>query len=148
MVLFRLLKIPTSASLAIPRMKLQQIVSVPASSLCEPIEIFDRKMFIKRDDLHGMDSAMSEITGNKSRKLYSLSKMQPFPRLVVSSGGAQSNAMRAIAQLCYHKRSQFIYFARHLPSALLQKPVGNLRHALLLGMKVSYSMVTHASKPS
>eukprot|EP01031_Cornospumella_fuschlensis_P042416 gene42416-51809_t len=44
--------------------------------------------------------------------------------------------MRALSQLCYHRNSQFIYFTRALPASLLQQPVGNLRHALSLGMKL------------
>lgn len=105
---------------------------------CELKEVLGRQMFIKRDDMHAIDATMADITGNKSRKLYSLSQAHPFPELVLSAGGAQSNAMRSIAQLCHHKGSRFLYFTRPLPHLLLQKPIGNLRHALSLGMKVSY----------
>lgn len=100
--------------------------------------ILGREMFVKRDDqLSLLSSPFGSITGNKARKLWSLYHMDPFPATVVSCGGSQSNAMRALALLCQHKGAQFVYLtSRPVSSSLKQDPRGNFKDALQAGMQV------------
>ena len=76
------------------------------------------------------------LSGNKVRKLQFLAKAQPFPAVVVSYGGAQSNAMAAIARLTAGTPTTFVYFVKRLPSFLRAAPSGNLAAALAAGMRL------------
>lgn len=98
--------------------------------------LWGRQFFIKRDDLLTFEGLQGLSFGNKVRKLQGLHDLAPFPRLVVSHGGSQSNAMRALALLCQKKGSQFVYATPSLPKTLREKPVGNLAASLEAGMKV------------
>jgi hypothetical protein len=68
-----------------------------------------------------------------------LSKRVPFPSLVCSYGGHQSNSMLAIARIVasHSSNSDFVYFCKALPSFLRSKMIGNLKAASELGMKVA-----------
>lgn len=88
-------------------------------------------MFIKRDDLlefHG-------VTGSKLRKFYSLLLDDSLrdSTHIVSYGGAQSNAMYALARLASFRGKKFVYFTRRTSSRLQSTP-GNLKSALDVGM--------------
>ena len=76
------------------------------------------------------------ICGNKARKLASLLDDSASGRLsrLRSHGGAQSNAMLAIARLCAARGAEFEYHTRPLPRFLRNQPTGNLARALSLGM--------------
>ena len=90
-----------------------------------------RNYFVKRDDL------LTPLNGNKARKLYGLLdalKLSNYQR-VISHGGAQSNAMLAIAQLCQLLNIEFHYYTRTPPKWLKQTPNGNLKEALACGMQ-------------
>lgn len=79
------------------------------------------------------------ICGNKARKLASLAvaDASEVPSEVVSHGGVQSNAMLALAQLCWHRdRRPFTYHTKPMPRWLRAKPTGNLAGALRLGMQL------------
>lgn len=75
------------------------------------------------------------VCGNKARKLYALYRMprHKLPRTVVSHGGAQSNAMRALAALAHRRRLRFRYITPDAPQWLRASPTGNYRRALELG---------------
>ena len=123
-----------------------------ATAEISPIEqhvIFGRNIFIKRDDLHCL-STCPDITGNKVRKMQSLAKMSPFPEVILSFGGTQSNAMRALAMLVHSKNLQkktdphpntnptkFLYCTKKIPEHLKTRPRGNYHAALQAGMEVS-----------
>ena len=90
--------------------------------------------------------------GNKARKLQWLFQLPPceWPRVILSHGGAQSNAMRALAGLVWQQRSargdvevatsaavpHFVYVCPPLPAHLKGKPVGNFAAALALGTTI------------
>lgn len=98
-------------------------------SVIDIIRFNNRDYFIKRDDL------LTPISGNKARKLYGLlqTDLSQYQR-IISHGGAQSNAMLALAQLCQLINVPFYYYSRPVPKWLKQKPLGNLRDALACGM--------------
>ena len=75
------------------------------------------------------------VCGNKARKLASLHLSAG--ESVVSHGGGQSNAMLALASLCHAREAQFTYHTRPQPRWLRERPTGNLRRALSLGMQLS-----------
>jgi 1-aminocyclopropane-1-carboxylate deaminase len=52
---------------------------------------------------------------------------------LVSHGGAQSNAMLALAHLCHHNGGTLRYHTRRMPRWLRESPKGNLGAALQLG---------------
>jgi 1-aminocyclopropane-1-carboxylate deaminase/D-cysteine desulfhydrase-like pyridoxal-dependent ACC family enzyme len=99
--------------------------------------VFGRNLYIKRDDLCRFNPDIG-ITGNKVRKLQGLYDLFPFPSTVLSYGGSQSNAMRALALLTESKESEFIYFTRTISKSLKEFPEGNYLDALNAGMKVSW----------
>ena len=74
-----------------------------------PIEkciVRDRILYLKRDDLLRLPD--SNISGNKARKLYALNGIpaHSFPKLIISYGGSQSNAMLALAAIVNSKNYQ------------------------------------------
>ena len=93
-----------------------------------------RILYVKRDDQRAIQDEI--VTGNKGRKLQHLSRTRPFPNIVASYGGAQSNSMLAIAQLIHSvsPSTPFYYFTKPLPSFLRDRPNGNLAVALQQGM--------------
>ena len=97
----------------------------------ECISLDNRTLYIKRDDLYH-----PHLSGNKFRKLQTLIETPSgqYHRLQ-SFGGAQSNAMLALAALCREKGWAFRYLVKTLPPAL-QIPQGNLKTALELGMQL------------
>lgn len=99
-------------------------------SVIQTIRFKNRDYFLKRDDL------LTPISGNKARKLYGLlnTGFSGYQRLI-SHGGAQSNAMLALAQLCQMIDLPFHYYSRPVPKWLRQNPLGNLRAALDAGMQ-------------
>lgn len=101
-------------------------------SIVETICFEGRNYFLKRDDL------LNPIGGNKARKLYGLLRRDLSKYKTISSyGGAQSNAMLAVAQLCRLLNIPFYYYTRPVPKWLKEKPLGNLRAALEAGMQWS-----------
>ncbi len=102
------------------------------ASVVESFFFRGRHFFVKRDDR--IDPLLS---GNKYRKLYRLLETPAHHyHTLWSRGGAQSNAMLALAALCQRKGWRFHYMTRHLPDHLRQRPCGNLRKALELGMQL------------
>jgi 1-aminocyclopropane-1-carboxylate deaminase len=96
-----------------------------------------REFYVKRDDENSLSGpALSSVSGNKSRKLLHLSKMKPFPDILASYGGSQSNSMLAIAKVAASGHNDFFYFMKPLPKFLKNRPTGNLKAALDLGMQV------------
>ena len=104
----------------------------------DDFEIAGKHFYVKRDEL--IDPRYS---GNKLRKLYSILKA-PSGRFdtIVSYGGTQSNAMLSIAYMCKSKGWNFHYYCKTIPRWLKEKPMGNLKMALDLGM------VAHEVSPS
>lgn len=100
-------------------------------------EMFGRKFFFKRDDKFSFPK-LSQVTGNKVRKLHSLYYQDSLPPFVISYGGVQSNAMRALAAVCRFKGSQFLYLSRPVPQQLAMNPIGNYLDALNDHMKVYF----------
>jgi 1-aminocyclopropane-1-carboxylate deaminase len=101
-----------------------------------------REFYVKRDDENSLSGpALSSVSGNKSRKLLHLSKMKPFPDILASYGGSQSNSMLAIAKVTASSsvHNDFFYFMKPLPKFLKNCPTGNLKAALDLGMQVPFA---------
>lgn len=114
-------------------------LSMMKTSPIERHQIFGREIYVKRDDMLTFPEDIG-INGNKIRKLQSLYDLQgdAFPRVVISHGGNQSNAMKAIALLCKHKNAKFLYLTRTISSSLKENPEGNFAAALAAGMQVSH----------
>ncbi len=95
------------------------------------ISLDGREFLVKRDDL--IDPYLA---GNKYRKLYTLLET---PKLhlnkIISYGGTQSNAMLAIAKMCFDKGWEFIYYTKPLSKTQKEQKFGNYFHALKHGMK-------------
>ena len=89
-----------------------------------------REFFVKRDDL--IDPYLA---GNKYRKLYTLLNTSNHKlNQIISYGGAQSNAMLAIAAMCKEKGWKFIYYTKTLSSTQKTQNSANYYHAIKLGM--------------
>jgi 1-aminocyclopropane-1-carboxylate deaminase/D-cysteine desulfhydrase-like pyridoxal-dependent ACC family enzyme len=102
------------------------------NSPIEQITLFNRNIYIKRDDLLHKD-----FSGNKARKFhYFLENDFPNIDTVVSFGSNQSNAMYSLSVLAKIKNWKFKYFINHLPSFLEEHPNGNYKYALLNGMEL------------
>ena len=98
-------------------------------SVFEPIQFAGRRYIIKRDDM------LLPIGGNKARKLAYLAGQDLSPLTkIVSHGGAQSNAMLALAQFCKIQSLGFDYYTRPVPNWLKANPIGNLQQAIQHGM--------------
>lgn len=97
--------------------------------------VFDRQFYFKRDDLFALPG-LPHVTGNKVRKLHQLYYEEKLPAVVVSYGGVQSNAMRALAAVCRAKGSSFVYFTRPVPDHLRRHPIGNFADACRDGMRL------------
>jgi 1-aminocyclopropane-1-carboxylate deaminase/D-cysteine desulfhydrase-like pyridoxal-dependent ACC family enzyme len=123
-------------------MKLNNAVQTNAKNICSRVSkhIFRGiPFYIKRDDEKNItgDKNQNIISGNKTRKLLELSKKKPFPKVVVSYGGAQSNSMLAIAKVVANSdHGKFLYLTKALPKFLKNTPNGNLKVAISLGMQV------------
>lgn len=86
---------------------------------------------MKRDDL--IDPYLA---GNKYRKLYTLLKTSNDTyKTIISYGGAQSNAMLAIAAMCQKKQWKFIYYTKRLSQTQKSMFNGNYAYALEFGMQ-------------
>lgn len=90
-----------------------------------------REWLVKRDDL-----ISEKIGGNKARKLYGFATRGFGATKVISYGGAQSNAMYSISELCKEQNIEFEYYAKTLPKTLREAPQGNLKAALENGMRL------------
>ena len=102
------------------------------NSPTDKITLFNRNIYIKRDDLLHKD-----FSGNKARKFhYFLENGFPNINTVVSFGSNQSNAMYSLSVLAKLKNWNFTYFINHLPSYLKEHPSGNYKYALLNGMEL------------
>ncbi len=107
-------------------------MTTDTDSRVDTLQLRGRRFFVKRDDL--VDPLLS---GNKFRKLHSLIRTPAGRyRALRSYGGAQSNAMLALAALCRRKGWQFHYTVKTLPERLRQHPTGNLKQARELGMQL------------
>jgi len=105
---------------------------VITNSSTDKITLFNRNMYIKRDDLLHKD-----FSGNKARKFhYFLENSFPSIDTIVSFGSNQSNAMYSLSVLAKLKNWNFKYFINHLPSFLKEHPSGNYKYALLNGMEL------------
>ncbi len=100
-----------------------------------PVTVQGKPYFIKRDDLSLLTD--TDINGNKARKFaYYMYHECPNITTLISHGGTQSNAMRALALLAHHKKWTFIYYTRPISRTLSQCPVGNFQVALDYGMQL------------
>lgn len=113
-----------------------------SKSIVEPIEFRGRRIWLKRDDL------ITPIGGNKARKCYGLfsgsdsvdsidfinSVDWDKVERIVSWGGAQSNAMLALAEVAQLMEKEFVYYCQRVPGWLLSDPIGNFLQALSYGM--------------
>ncbi|CAN8066406.1 unnamed protein product [Agarophyton chilense] len=97
-----------------------------------PIKFRNRTIFVKRDDL----LQVANVAGSKLRKFHSLFVENAIQRYdcIVSYGGAQSNAMLALAYLCEHFGKRFVYITRPTPQRISGSR-GNLRVAVEVGME-------------
>jgi 1-aminocyclopropane-1-carboxylate deaminase/D-cysteine desulfhydrase-like pyridoxal-dependent ACC family enzyme len=97
----------------------------------DKITIDGRIFYVKRDDLYD-----EHLSGNKFRKLHKLLQT-PKENLdkVISYGGTQSNAMLAIAKMCFLKGWDFIYYSKPVSDTQKEQEFGNYYEALKLCMK-------------
>lgn len=101
-------------------------------------KIFGRNVLIKRDDKLNI----SGLNGNKGRKFLDLATRKPFPKVIISYGGVQSNSMLALAKLASdHLKCKFVYISKKVPQTVLQSTTGNFHAAVSLGMKVIQTSV-------
>ena len=114
--------------------------ALPASIVgAAPISRVCGSLFVLRDHER---CVVPGICGNKARKLAALIDAGSLPRRLVSHGGAQSNAMLALATLAQHSpQTTLRYHTKPLPEWLRAAPSGNLGRALRLGME----LVEHGS---
>jgi len=99
-------------------------------------QLFDREFYVKRDDTLRLLPSKN-INGNKTRKLkHFISGDRNPPTCLISYGGSQSNAMRALAETAVYLQCNFVYFCRSIPKFLSSSPFGNLQDALEAGMQV------------
>lgn len=115
---------------------------LPSNRICSRVTehaFAGKSFYVKRDDENSINGIPLSISGNKSRKLLCLSRQRPFPTIVASYGGSQSNNMLAIAKVVAAATtpSNFFYFLKPLPKFLKMSPNGNLKAALDLGMQVT-----------
>ncbi|BAM79015.1 probable 1-aminocyclopropane-1-carboxylate deaminase [Cyanidioschyzon merolae strain 10D] len=100
-----------------------------------PLKVF-------RDDINclGGDGPLGAVCGNKARKLAAFAEAASNTSMkverLVSHGGAQSNAMLALAGFSSALGVRFQYVTRPLPRWLRERPCGNLKRALSLGMEL------------
>jgi 1-aminocyclopropane-1-carboxylate deaminase len=145
---------PASAVLFETKISSYQPMYHPNSSPVEVVLVRSKRIHVKRDDLLRLPG--SHVSGNKARKLLSLEYLPssvPFPQVLVSYGGPQSNAMVALAAIVNHQNSiilpddarkgqqqqqpkRFVYYAKKLPRWLRKQPSGNLLRAMSLGMEL------------
>lgn len=92
----------------------------------------DIPFYLKRDDqLH------SHFSGNKARKFMALLEgSYPHIDTLISYGSAQSNALYSLAALSAIKGWKLEFYVDHIPTWLLDTPIGNYRGALDLGAKI------------
>ncbi len=105
-----------------------------------PVEIHNlwgREVFVKRDDLLLSPGPTNLICGNKVRKFKALVELTSKPRMVISCGGSQSNAMGALAAICNSLGIQFLYVTPPIARSLIKNPRGNFETAIQKGMQVS-----------
>ena len=97
----------------------------------DKIDLDGRSFYVKRDD-----QIDPHLSGNKFRKLHKLLQT-PKEKLnkIISYGGTQSNAMLAIAKMCYLKGWEFIYYTKPLSDIQKEHKSGNFYEALKLEMK-------------
>lgn len=95
-----------------------------SNSPVQRFRLCGRDWWLKRDDL------LQPFGGNKARKLWHYAQHWPAPARIVSYGGAQSNAMLALARFAQLKGCEFMYYTRPLPRWLRAQPTGNLQAAL------------------
>jgi 1-aminocyclopropane-1-carboxylate deaminase/D-cysteine desulfhydrase-like pyridoxal-dependent ACC family enzyme len=92
------------------------------------------EFLVKRDDL-----LHSDFSGNKARKFYYyfdyLTKNNQIKK-IISYGSNQSNAMYSMSVLAKKFNLKFDYYVKHLPSYLIENPIGNYKYALMNGMNV------------
>jgi len=89
--------------------KIDQLCTKIPPNYPSPVELClvrDRMVYIKRDDLLRLPN--SSVSGNKARKMLALNQLpiQQFPQVIVSYGGAQSNAMLALAAIVHSKNQE------------------------------------------
>jgi 1-aminocyclopropane-1-carboxylate deaminase/D-cysteine desulfhydrase-like pyridoxal-dependent ACC family enzyme len=90
-----------------------------------PLKVF-------RDDINclGSDGPLGAVCGNKARKLAAFAEAASNTSMkverLVSHGGAQSNAMLALAGFSSALGVRFQYVTRPLPRWLRERPCGNL----------------------
>lgn len=100
-----------------------------------PVQTFNFRgldYFLKRDDL-----LSDEFSGNKARKfVYFLDNPPLHVNKIISYGSNQSNAMYSLSVLAKLLHVKFLYVCRHLPSFLVENPIGNYANALKNGMEI------------
>ena len=107
-----------------------------------PVEIFGRKVFLKRDDI--MHDPVTFINGNKGRKLSYLSNILHSGIAPMSYGGYQSNSMLAISRIAAAKGCKFHYLTTSIPTNIKSNIIGNLKEALNLGTNVRFHLCPYS----
>lgn len=92
----------------------------------ERIVLCGKEISIKRDDL--LDLGIADFNGNKARKFLEL--LHRDFALLVSFGGNQSNAMRALGALAQARDTQLYYITPQPSKFLRDNPMGNFAFGL------------------
>ncbi len=115
------------------------IVRRSSTTSISPMQIHNlwgREIFVKRDDLL-LSLGPTNVSGNKVRKFKGLVEMTSKPKMVISCGGSQSNAMGALAAICNSSGMQFLYVTPPIARSLKENPRGNFEAAIQKGMQAS-----------
>lgn len=128
---------------------INEIRNTDKSSPITPVILFNRLIYIKRDDLiANVDSIINnnneiKLTGNKIRKFNYLlnpsnvlNSKNIISNTIISYGGIQSNSMLALTKICMHQNRIFYYFTNNVPNHIKLNPIGNFKLAIDYGMKV------------
>jgi len=126
----------SSSSVPVGASRLKQFHRATPSPV-ERYIIRGEPFWVKRDDLLSLPG--TNLSGNKARKLFALHSMpqERLPKSLASYGGAQSNAMVALAMVAHARGVPFKYFTKSLPKWLRGQPIGNYARALSLGANIS-----------
>ena len=103
------------------------------NSPVEAITLFDRDIFIKRDDL-----LHPEFSGNKARKFkYFLDHDFPNIKHVVGYGSCQANSLFSLSALAKLRGWKLSFYVDRIPPHLSDNPKGNYAAAIENGAQIN-----------
>lgn len=122
---------------------LSTIRLMPFASGVTKANLFERDVFLKRDDVHFHPE--SGLNGNKGRKFMTLLKEKDTPTNLISYGGVQSNSLAALCKVASFKKKKLWYITNPIPAPIKNDPVGSYKLALKSGATVRFNCKAHMS---